>query len=304
MDALEMKFDTLTDGLWEYGENKKIRICRNYERYDQEADQIQSIEKSLNALRRKVAIKENKHKKPLHLLPISDQPKGETFSATQLFIFSSNKEEYFRRYHLGFFEGDYDRLTLSNSEEDQALLKGKLLHKYFETYPKFNLENSLYELEINDESLITELQQQISQISGRMTNSEQLRRVFSAQEFKNEVRIMMRLDQDFLIGTLDRIFKNESDQWEVIDYKTNRIDSTQIAQLALKYQFQIEVYALLLSRLYPDQDFFPVRLYFTEPDQFHHYKFFKAELEQIHNRVCETIKEIKKYPPYHRPIDS
>ena len=298
LDALEMKTDGLNEGFWEYAENKKIRIWRNYESYEQETSQIQNVKKSLKAIRKMPQMKEVKEKKPLHLFPISDQPKGEIFSATQLLIFSSNKEEFFKRYHLGFFEGDYDRITIGGFKEDLALLKGKLLHKYFETYPNFNFENSLYEMEINDESLIMELKQQVAKIGDRISNSQQLRRIISAKEFKNEVQILMRLDMDFLLGTLDRIYKNENGQWEVIDYKTNRIASNQIARQSLKYQYQMEIYALLLSRLYPDQEFFPVSLYFTEPDQFYQYKFFKAAIEKIHDRVCETIKEIKKYPPY------
>jgi ATP-dependent exoDNAse (exonuclease V) beta subunit len=96
IEALEINPDELTDGLWEYHFDKKIRIWRSYETYDQEASQIQSIQKSIKKLKKAMEVKVVKKKKPLFLFPINDQPKGEIFSATQLLTFSRNREEYFR----------------------------------------------------------------------------------------------------------------------------------------------------------------------------------------------------------------
>jgi hypothetical protein len=298
MQSLEVKPDELKQGRWNYQIDNDIQIWRSYDRYDDEANQIRLIKNSVKKLRKLMIEGAEQKEKPLFLLPTKDQPKGEIFSATQILTFIKDKEEYFRKYNLGFFAGDYDRLLVTDSEEDKALLKGKLLHKYFETYPDFNLENSLFELEVSDELLITDLARELSRITENMKESLVLRRIFSAQECQNEVRIMMRLGSDFLTGTLDRIFKNEETQWEVIDYKTNRIHVNQVKQAALKYTIQMEIYALLLSQLFPAQEVIPVSLYFTRPDQIFQNKYSKKDLHRIDQRILHTIEEIKKYPPY------
>jgi hypothetical protein len=60
----------------------------------------------------------------------------------------------------------------------------------------------------------------------------------------------------------------------------------------------MDIYAILLSHLYPSQEVIPVSLYFTQPDQMFQIKYSQAELKQIDQRIFNTVEEIKKYPPY------
>jgi len=108
----------------------------------------------------------------------------------------------------------------------------------------------------------------------------------------------MKLEDNFLTGTIDRMFKNKNGLWEVVDYKTNRINSDQIASAAKSYKIQIEVYALLLSSIFPGQDSYVVTLYFIQPDDYYQKIFTNDELIEVENKLLQTIGKIKQYYPY------
>ncbi|NIS38954.1 hypothetical protein GWN26_14315, partial [Candidatus Saccharibacteria bacterium] len=69
---------------------------------------------------------------PAHYYPLKDQPERVTFSATQLLTFAANPQNYFRRYHLGFFESDYEFVKQITDPDNISLLKGKIIHKILE----------------------------------------------------------------------------------------------------------------------------------------------------------------------------
>ena len=107
----------------------------------------------------------------------------------------------------------------------------------------------------------------------------------------------MRLGDDFFTGTIDRIIKNDRGHWQVIDYKTNRISANRVKAVAQKYHWQMKGYALLLSHLYPQQETFPVLLYFVHPGEIFEQSFNKQEIEKIKEEFLTIIEEIKeKYP--------
>ena len=108
----------------------------------------------------------------------------------------------------------------------------------------------------------------------------------------------MKLADNFLTGTIDRMYKNENGLWEVVDYKTNKINSGQIQLTAESYEIQLEVYALLLSALLPEQENYPVTLYFIQPDEIYQRVFTRDCLTKVESELLNTIKQIKQYYPY------
>ncbi len=255
---------------------------------------------SLQQLKEIVKQKHASRELPLFLRSISDHPTGEIFSATQLMAFRQNKEDYYRRYHLGYFEGDYESFRLTSSLEDKALLKGKLLHRYLQFYPQEDIERWLFEFEISDQNLIEELRQDVQELVQKIRNSPIIQRVLTAAVSQNEVKVLMQLESDFITGTLDKIFQNETRQWEVLDYKTNRIDRTQVQEVLERYRIQIQTYALLLAQLYPQQQEYTVNFYFTHLDQHCPITFSREDLSGIEQSFIQIIREIKEhFEPYH-----
>jgi len=235
---------------------------------------------------------------PYYLNEINVQPQNEVFSATQLMTFNKDKKSYFNRYHLGFFEEDYEKLITSETEQDLAIIKGKVMHKYLEHYPNSDLESLLFDFEILNPDFTNELKEDLSIFEERLKNSKFLSEILNAKEYKNEVAVTMKLKDNFLTGTIDRMFKNKNGLWEVVDYKTNKIESGQIEATSENYETQIEVYALLLSSVFPEQDNYKVTLYFSHPDGYSQESFTKNELIEVENKLLQSIKEIKQYYPY------
>jgi ATP-dependent helicase/nuclease subunit A len=299
MDALDISQQQIVDGNFQNIESDSFKIWRELP----ELEKSEKISRSKAISSIKILKKSNHDLSgntvlPYYLKKIFDYPKEEIFSATQLMTFIKDKKSYFNRYHLGFFEEDYERLITSEAEQDLAIIKGKVIHKYLELFPNVDLDNLLFDFEILNPDFRTELKKELLVFEQRLKESPFLFSILNAKEFKNEISITMKLGDSFLTGTIDKMFKNQNGLWQVVDYKTNKIGTRQIANTAESYRTQIEVYALLLSSIFPEQDNYIITLYFIQPDDNFQKDFKKDELLEIENKLLQTIKEIKKYYPY------
>jgi len=128
----------------------------------------------------------------------------------------------------------------------------------------------------------------------KIEKSPEGQRILFAEEGRNEVSLTMRLGGDYFTGTIDRMFLNESGIWEAADYKTNCISAGQVKSESEKYKWQVEAYALLLSRLHPKQEVYPVSLYYLNPDRVFRQEFSKPDIDRIKLNFEDIILEIKK----------
>jgi ATP-dependent helicase/nuclease subunit A len=252
-----------------------------------------TIEKSIKKLKQMGKIS-TREELPATLQLTKDSPKGETFSATQIMTYLQDKDEYYRRYFLGYFEGDYDRLLLEPTGEDMALLKGKIIHRYLETYPDFNLQEILLEYEIADHRIQSLLEEELMVVQKRITGSDVLKQILNAKPYKTEVTIFMKLGADYITGTLDRMYQTEENNWQIIDYKTNRVTKTGLNETAERYTTQSETYALLLSYLYPHQNRYCINFYFIYPDEIISKTYTTAQTIQLAEKFRATLTEMKK----------
>jgi ATP-dependent helicase/nuclease subunit A len=236
--------------------------------------------------------------KPAFLRSTDDHPKGEIFSATQIMTFLENAQEYHQRYHLGFFEDDYDKLGMGFSEEEDALLRGTLIHRLMEQYPKDDIDQLLTEMDIVDQRIISDLKKEVALIKDRIRISHIIQPALHAEDFRNEVSIMKKIGTDFLTGTLDRIYKNDRNEWEIIDYKSNRIVEKDLAHTVARYNVQMEIYALLLADVFPSQRSYKIGLYFVYPDNLSIHEYKPAQIKILEKRYEQVIETIKQYYPY------
>ena len=248
---------------------------------------------------------ETEERLPTHLRKVDDTPKAVTFSATQLVTFSDNPANYFLRYHQGFFESDYDFLTRFSDDISLGLLKGKIVHKILEkgiTEDRgellARLDDVMFQYEIFDEEQQRDLINEIPDMLLRFAATDLAKAVFTTREFHNELSITMALGDDFFTGTVDRIYKSASGDWEVIDYKTNHITAEEVERVGKKYEMQIKGYALLMSRAFPGQAHYTVRLYFLNPGKAYEMRFTPAQIEAIYGEFLSIIGEIKRYKPF------
>ncbi len=257
----------------------------------------------------KIALGEDKYseKTPEYLIPLKGKVRGRTFSATQIMTYLQDKDEYFRRYHLGFFEGDYETFADDVRKTDHALLKGKMVHRYLElmnddTDPEDKIiDQILFEFDIFESKLREEFRLDLVNLNRDILNSPVGREIIRAADAKNETSVTMKIGDDYFTGTLDRIYKDENGEWLVADYKTNRITEDQINREGLKYEWQIKSYALLLSRLFPDQAQYRINLYFIKPDRIYQRSFSREDVLDIENFFKDKIDEIKNTFPVYLP---
>lgn len=242
---------------------------------------------------------------PPGMMPLRAVPEGVTFSATQLLTFVRDPEAYFRRYHLGFFESDYEFVREASDPTHVALLKGKIVHKLLETgLPESpaamddRLEQAFFHYEVFDPELQKEMKEEIPDLIRRLGDSDFARQVFAPAEWKAEISLTMKLGKDFFTGTLDRIFRNGEGIWEVVDYKTNRVSAARVAATGADYHMQMESYALLIARLFPGQPRYPVSLYFLFPGVPYQQVYSPRDIERIETRFTGLIEDIRQYYPF------
>lgn len=242
---------------------------------------------------------------PVHLQDVSDQPAGVTFSATQLLTFQSDPENYFQRYHLGFFEGDYEFLKHHTDPDTLSLLKGKIVHQILEDgIPETDadllekLDNAFFQWEVFDDEEQERLKNEIPALIKPFADSDFAEKIFAADDWKIEISLTMQLGDDFFTGTLDRIFRNAAGEWEVADYKTNNVSAANVPVAGEKYHMQMKAYALLMAQLFPQQSNYPVSLYFLMPERAYTITYSSTEIEEIRSEFTGLIAEIKTYWPF------
>jgi len=226
--------------------------------------------------------------------------RGRMFSATALKTFLEKPHVFEERYMLGFFRDDYIAFENHRVEESvsDALLRGAIIHRYLELYAlepdkEALVERILFEFEVFDPAHQREIRALIHTLEQRLNASETAQGILNAAEYKNEVSARMRLGDDYLTGTFDRMQKDARGQWEIIDYKTNRINAEQLQAAGAHYHVQMEVYALLLSALFPGQSAYRVSLYFLEPDRLYSRSYTPGQLEEQRRFYAATIRDIK-----------
>jgi len=167
-----------------------------------------------------------------------------------------------------------------------------------ERFPDFHPDDLFSEMDISDERQIQELKVELNRLYEKVERSDIIEAALQAQEYKTEVSILKALGDDFLTGTLDRIYRDADGQWVIIDYKSNKVNEREVAGVAGRYLVQVEIYALLLASLYPDQKTFTVGLYFIYPDIIENSLFNTEQIHVLEKKYLQVIGEIKKYYPY------
>ncbi|MDE0299960.1 MAG: UvrD-helicase domain-containing protein [Candidatus Poribacteria bacterium] len=64
-------------------------------------------------------------------------------------------------------------------------------------------------------------------------------------------------------GIVDRLFKGANGLWQIVDYETNQFDASEIETWIDYYRPKVELNAILVHRLYPEQSVIPATIFFT-----------------------------------------
>ena len=111
---------------------------------------------------------------------------------------------------------------------------------------------------------------------------------FSASTIRTNQHIHADINGHIIDGRLDKLFKDETGNWQVINYKT---DETQNSDTSHP---EMELYSLLVHRRYPNQSTVTINIFFTEQGQCEHKHFSARQLQEVQEQWQEKILELQR----------
>ena len=127
----------------------------------------------------------------------------------------------------------------------------------------------------------------------RFLDSRVREMALNADEVYRDRHIQAEIDSHIVEGTADRLFKDSRGLWQIINYERDRIDWEEIGDPADYYRSHIELYALLVHRLYPKQQVIPVTIYVTDLATTYSLEITGEELVNLERTWLERINAIQ-----------
>jgi ATP-dependent exoDNAse (exonuclease V) beta subunit len=115
----------------------------------------------------------------------------------------------------------------------------------------------------------------------------------NTDEVYRERHIHAEIGSHIVDGTADRLFRDSRGLWRVINYERDRIDWEEIGAPADYYRSQIELYALLVHRLHPEQQVIPVTICSTDLATPYSMEITREQLADIESTWLERIEAMQ-----------
>jgi ATP-dependent helicase/nuclease subunit A len=185
------------------------------------------------------------------------------YSPTQLLTYLECPTKYYLRYQLGFPEDvklPYFNEADTLAEQVQGSLLGQIVHKVLERTGSFispefidiALLKDTFLLVCNDLHLSaddrTKFAKRVKTDIENVFSSAIGRQSLTAQQYQSELSLRLKLETgQVLSGIIDKLFLDDEGIWNILDYKTDLRESVQKNE---RYEFQLNFYAYLVSRLH------------------------------------------------------
>ncbi len=119
-------------------------------------------------------------------------------------------------------------------------------------------------------------------------NSELAETVFNASETSTNQQIHANINEHIIEGRLDRLFRDETENWQVINYKTDEIQNIDDCLP------EMELYSLLLHRRYPSQPILTINFFFSEHNRCERMHFNTTQLQEIQEQWKQKISALQQ----------
>ncbi len=195
--------------------------------------------------------------------PVKPGRGGEIFSATRIRTYKQCPA----RYYLQYVAGLPDMYTAGRSAVDETAERdtppaseefGTLLHSLMEDIDSVTREpdgirraiHRLLKRQLSADQLDNNTADMLLQTVEAILGSEYWKDVGDGSDTRTEFSITAGLGHDYLTGTIDRIYKDSSGVWNILDYKTDRVSTDELAVRSREYGPQIDFYAFLVAKLF------------------------------------------------------
>ncbi len=117
---------------------------------------------------------------------------------------------------------------------------------------------------------------------------------------RTEFTVSAPFGRDYIVGTIDRMFRDERGVWTVVDYKTDRIPPEAIESRARIYLPQVQLYGLLVSMLQGVEAVNLMLLFAHHPDRPYVVAMDRAAIAEFSHTVTDVVSSIAKdrFSPY------
>lgn len=260
--------------------------------------------------------------KKIDISEITDIQFGDFISATKINMFNQCPTKYKLTYLLSFaplqekFKSSElnDELLFKETENESyptdlklnSTLKGRLIHKALEKNIEVSDSKKFFELMLNEENINEEknnsiLINELEALYNKFCQSKQYKDLELLGSKLNEYEMYIKFEDFYLYGVLDRIYLNNGNAL-IVDFKTDNIPADEINERMEQYSTQLEFYAYLTKRLFPDINNINSLLMFVHhPEieikksyQLSDFNKFEKELREIIRRINaeEFVKNI------------
>ena len=151
-----------------------------------------------------------------------------------------------------------------------------------------NLDTLIGEASENDPDMTSESETTLRVHANNFLNSELAETVFNASETSTNQQIHANINEHIIEGRLDRLFRDETENWQVINYKTDEIQNIDDCLP------EMELYSLLLHRRYPSQSTLTINFFFAEHNRCERMHFNTSQLQEIQEQWKKRISALQQ----------
>ena len=231
----------------------------------------------------------------LELLSPLDGPQDRPeFAASELVLFAADPAAHHRQYVLGLPAWPLGQVDASRR---RAMLFGQLAHAGIEALsnspdadPATLAADLAAAATLPVASYRASFERELAALLHRCRQSPLAAHWRTHTEARTEVRFTLSLERGLVHGVVDYIGRGADGLWELVDYKTgHRANAEESVQ---HYRLQLEIYALCLQGLHPNQGEYRATLYFTDLDEAHPINFTPADLAAARTRLDDLVAQL------------
>lgn len=244
--------------------------------------------------------------------PLSPGVQGEIFSASKIRTYVDCPAKYYLRYVAGLPAVPArlytDQIDDERDTEIPADLRGRAFHYLMQYIDDTGSEKKKAVTTLKDfiardsYSILSEPSielESLAETALKVIGTNFWNTVKRGAETRTEFTIMAAFGDDFLVGTLDRIFRDADGVWHVLDYKTDSLSNHTVQEKATQYEPQVKFYSLLVNK-HLSASRIEAHLLFTErPDEPVNFSYDEIALDQFEKELSSIIQKIhaKEFSP-------
>ncbi|MGB2960331.1 MAG: PD-(D/E)XK nuclease family protein, partial [Bacteroidota bacterium] len=238
--------------------------------------------------------------------PVPPHVSREVFSATKIRTYRECPTLYYLRYILGFPEQKVSGTRLDDEEITECELYpevvGRAFHAIMQRIDRLSQDEDALKAEafsflqregrFSAEDSSATVAQVVSLV--RRTISAPLwKDVEAGSSVKTEFTISAPLGIDYIMGTIDRLYRDAEGVLNVLDYKTDAVDAALLEERAHAYLPQVKFYALLASRYYGTLPVQVILFFTSRPLSPIRRLLSQSDLEVFEGEVTRIVADIK-----------